>query len=130
MYQAETRGVRVTVTPEYQPDKSEPEEKRWFWAYRVEIVNDGSEPVRLRSRHWRIVDERGRVELVDGPGVVGEQPHLAPGERFEYTSGCPLSTPSGFMSGSYRMQTDGGEFFAAEIPAFSLDLPEPGRVLN
>lgn len=130
MYQAETRGVRVTVTPEYQPDKSEPDEKRWFWAYRVEIVNEGSEPVRLRSRHWRIVDERGRVELVDGPGVVGEQPHLAPGERFEYTSGCPLGTPSGFMSGSYRMQTDGGEFFAAEIPAFSLDLPEPKRVLN
>ena len=130
MYRAETRGVRVTVTPEYQPDKSEPDEKRWFWAYRVEIVNEGSEPVRLRSRHWRIVDERGRVELVDGPGVVGEQPHLAPGERFEYTSGCPLGTPSGFMSGSYRMQTDGGEFFAAEIPAFSLDLPEPKRVLN
>ena len=130
MYQSETRGVRVTVTPEYQADKSAPDENRWFWAYTVEIANLGAEPVRLRSRHWRIVDARGRVEEVDGPGVVGEQPHLSPGERFEYTSGCPLGTPSGFMSGSYRMQTDTGEIFAAEIPTFSLDLPEPTRVLN
>lgn len=130
MYQAETRGVRVTVTPEYQTDKSDPDESRWFWAYTVEIANLGSIPVQLRSRHWRIVDARGRVQEVTGPGVVGEQPLLQPGESFEYTSGCPLGTPSGFMVGHYRMETGSGEQFDAEIPAFSLDLPQEERTLN
>lgn len=130
MYQAETRGVRVTVTPDYQTDKSDPDENRWFWAYTVEISNLGDEPVRLRSRHWRIVDARGQVQEVSGPGVVGEQPRLAPGESFEYTSGCPLATSSGFMVGHYRMETDSGDHFDAEIPAFSLDMPQAARVLN
>ncbi len=130
MYQAETRGVRVTVTPEYQSDKSDPDENRWFWAYTVEIANLGEETVRLRSRHWRIVDARGQIQEVTGPGVVGEQPLLAPGESFEYTSGCPLATPSGFMVGHYRMETGSGDYFDAAIPAFSLDLPQAPRVLN
>lgn len=130
MYQAETRGVRVTVTPEYQSDKSDPDDNRWFWAYTVEIANVGGETVQLRSRHWRIVDSRGQVQEVDGPGVVGEQPKLAPGESFEYTSGCPLATSSGFMAGHYRMETGAGEMFDAEIPAFSLDLPQAARILN
>ena len=130
MYQAETRGVRVTVTPEYQSDKSDPGENRWFWAYTVEIANVGGETVQLRSRHWRIVDARGQTQVVDGPGVVGEQPKLSPGQSFEYTSGCPLATSSGFMVGHYRMETGAGEFFDAEIPAFSLDLPQAPRVLN
>lgn len=130
MYQAETRGVRVTVTPEYQNDKSDPAENRWFWAYTVEIANVGGETVQLRSRHWRIVDARGQTQVVDGPGVVGEQPKLAPGQSFEYTSGCPLGTSSGFMAGHYRMETGSGEVFDAEIPAFSLDLPQAARVLN
>ena len=130
MYRAETRGVQVTVTPEYQSDRSEPDEGRWFWAYTVEIVNLGPEPVRLRARHWRIVDARGQIQTVDGPGVVGEQPLLQPGERFEYTSGCPLTTASGFMAGHYRMEIVSGGEFEAAIPAFSLDVPEPGRLLN
>lgn len=130
MYRSETHGVRVTVTPEYQPDKSEPDESRWFWAYTVEIANVGGEAVRLRSRHWRIVDGRGQVQEVSGPGVVGEQPLIEPGASFEYTSGCPLGTASGFMAGTYRMQNPAGDFFDVEIPAFSLDVPTPGRVLN
>ena len=130
MYQAETRHVRVTVTPEYRADKSDPDDGRWFWAYTVEIANLGGEPVRLRARHWRIVDARGGIQEVSGPGVVGEQPLIGPGESFEYTSGCPLGTPSGFMVGSYRMETAGGDWFDADIPPFSLDLPQAARVLN
>lgn len=130
MYQAVTRGVRVTVTPEFQADKSEPDEGRWFWAYTVEIANVGAEPVHLRSRHWRIVDGRGLTQEVSGPGVVGEQPLIGPGESFEYSSGCPLTTSSGFMVGSYRMQNPAGESFDVEIPAFSLDVPSQRRVLN
>ncbi len=130
MYQAETHGVRVTVTPEFQTDRSEPDENRWFWSYTVEIANFGDEPVRLRARHWRITDAHGRLQEVSGPGVVGEQPLIAPGESFEYTSGCPLGTPSGFMAGYYRMENDAGELFEVDIPAFSLDVPQARRVLN
>lgn len=130
MYEAVTRDIRVTVTPEYQADKSEPSENRWFWAYTVEIANLGAEPVRLRARHWRIVDANGRIQEVNGPGVVGEQPLIGPGERFEYTSGCPLATTSGFMTGHYRMEGTAGVYFDVEIPAFSLDLPQATRVLN
>lgn len=130
MYEAVTRGVRVTVRPEYQADKSSPEENRWFWAYTVEIANLGETAVRLRARHWRIVDAAGRIQEVTGPGVVGEQPLIQPGESFEYTSGCPLGTTSGFMVGTYRMELATGEYFDADIPAFSLDLPQATRVLN
>jgi ApaG protein len=130
MYEAITRGIRVTVVPEFQSDRSEPDEGRWFWSYTVEITNTGDEPVRLRARHWRIVDSRGQTQEVSGPGVVGEQPLIEPGESFEYTSGCPLATASGFMLGSYRMQGADGEFFDVDIPAFSLDVPQTVRVLN
>jgi ApaG protein len=130
MYETITEGIRVSVVPEYQADKSEPEEGRWFWAYTVEITNTGTVAVRLRSRHWKIVDARGQTHEVSGPGVVGEQPLIEPGGTFEYTSGCPLTTASGFMVGSYRMQADDGRSFDVEVPAFSLDVPEAVRVLN
>src|SRR5205823_10890281 len=114
-YTQTTRGVRITVSPRFMTERSEPEQGRWFWAYGVIIENTGAETVTLVSRHWRITDARNRVEDVHGPGVVGEQPVLQPGESFEYTSGCPLETPSGAMQGSYQMITASGESFDAEI---------------
>ncbi len=129
-YEATTRGVRVRVTPAYLPDQSSPDEGRYVWAYTVEIENRGAETVRLVSRHWVITDAMNRMEEVRGPGVVGEQPTLAPGESFRYTSGCPLPTPSGAMGGAYQMVTASGEGFDAEIPEFSLHLPEATRRMN
>jgi ApaG protein len=111
-------------------DKSAPEEDYFVWAYRVYIENQGGETVQLRSRHWHITDALGRVQEVMGEGVVGEQPVLAPGETFEYTSGTPLSTPSGVMMGSYQMETDRGASFDVVIPAFSLDSPYEDRAHN
>lgn len=122
-YQAITRLISVRVEPLYLDDKSEPDEDYYVWAYKVVIENQGEETVQLRRRHWRITDAAGRVQEVAGEGVVGEQPILAPGEAFEYTSGTPLSEPSGVMMGSYRMETDSGEEFDVAIPAFSLDSP-------
>ncbi len=130
MYEAITHDIRVTVVPEFRSDKSDPDEGRWFWAYTVEITNTGAAAVRLKARHWKIVDSRGQIQEVSGPGVVGEQPLIEPGETFEYTSGCPLTTASGFMVGTYRMQGIDGGFFDVDIPAFSLDVPEAARVLN
>ncbi|AXS39633.1 Co2+/Mg2+ efflux protein ApaG [Breoghania sp. L-A4] len=130
MYRSLTRGIQVTVEPVYLEDESAPAENHYFWAYTVEIVNQGTEPVQLRARHWKITDALGRVEEVRGAGVVGEEPRLEPGERFEYTSGCPLATASGFMIGSYQMEGADGEAFSVDIPAFSLDLPDAPRVLN
>ena len=130
MYQAVTRGISVTVTPRYMPEESSPEQGRYFFAYTVEIINGGLDRVQLRSRHWLITDEHGHVQEVRGTGVVGEEPVLGPGESFSYTSGCPLPTPSGTMQGTYLMETDGGETFDAEIPAFSLDIPRTKRVLH
>lgn len=130
MYKAVTRGISVTVMPRYLPEESSPDEGRYFFAYTVEIINTGLERVQLKSRYWRITDERGQVQEVRGAGVVGEQPVLGPGESFSYTSGCPLATPSGTMQGSYLMQTENGETFDAEIPAFSLDLPQAKRVIH
>src|SRR5205823_2358051 len=109
MYRAVTRSIQVTVQPEFLPDHSEPDESRFVWAYTIEIANLGRTTVQLRSRHWRITDADGNMEEVRGPGVVGEQPILGPGQRFQYTSGCPLSTPSGIMAGSYRMAAENGE---------------------
>ena len=129
-YEAITRGVLVRVTPAFLPDQSEPSESQFTWSYTVEVENRGEITVKLISRHWVITDGRGRVETVDGPGVVGEQPVLGPGEAFRYTSGCPLTTPSGGMHGSYRMLTEAGESFDAVIPPFSLHLPEATRRLN
>lgn len=130
MYRAVTRSIQVTVEPSFVEDESSPGEGRYFWAYTVEIVNLGLEAVKLRSRFWRITDGRGRVEEVRGIGVVGKEPLLKPGESFEYTSGCPLSTPSGIMVGTYQMQTEKGELFSVDIPAFSLDMPDAPRVLH
>lgn len=123
VYQALTRGILVRVAPSYLAEDSDPENGRYVWAYTVEIENHGAETVQLISRHWIITDARNRVEEVQGEGVVGEQPVLAPREAFRYSSGCPLTTPSGAMRGSYRMMTDAGEAFDVEIPEFSLHLP-------
>lgn len=130
MYTAETMGIRVTARPDYSPDRSDPEGGVYFWVYTIEIRNLGPVPVSLRSRYWRIVDGLGRVNEVRGIGVVGAQPRIAPGEAYDYTSGCPLTTPSGIMQGSYTMQTDAGDFFDVAIPAFSLDLPVQRRTVN
>jgi ApaG protein len=129
-YVAVTRGIRVSVLPQYLADESDPDEGRFFWAYTIDIENESRETVRLRSRIWRITDETGKVEEVRGPGVVGQTPTLKPGEQFRYASGCPLSTPSGIMVGSFQMTTDDGEMFDVAIPAFSLDSPEGKRVVN
>jgi ApaG protein len=123
MYSQTTRSIKVTVKPFYLEDQSSPADNHYVWAYHVRIENCGRETVQLRRRHWRITDNRGQVQEVRGPGVVGEQPVLAPGESFEYTSGTPLATPSGIMVGTYDMETRDGETFAVDIPAFSLDSP-------
>ena len=129
MYEETTRNIRVAVEPSFLEDQSAPDEQRYLWAYRIVIENRGSETVQLISRHWRITDARGRMREVKGAGVVGEQPVLAPAGRFEYTSGVPLETPSGFMTGSYRMRSAEGENFDIGIPTFALDSPyETGRV--
>lgn len=129
MYIRTTRDIVVSVEPEFLDDQSTPDENYYVWSYRVSIENKGRETVQLRSRFWRITDAHGRVQEVHGQGVVGEQPVLKPGEVFEYTSGAPLSTPSGFMAGNYLMQTPGGEMFNVDIPPFSLDSPHHlGRV--
>jgi len=123
MYSETTRSIRVTVKPFYLEDQSSPQENHYVWAYHVRIENTGTETVQLRTRHWQITDSLGRIQEVRGPGVVGEEPRLGPGEAFEYTSGTPLPTPSGIMVGSYRMETVDGEAFDVRIPAFSLDSP-------
>ncbi|WP_406856333.1 Co2+/Mg2+ efflux protein ApaG [Alsobacter sp. KACC 23698] len=130
MYRAVTRQIQVTVSPAYMEEQSSPDKGRYFWSYAVEIVNLGQETVTLRSRYWHIRDARGAVQEVRGEGVVGKQPVLGPGERFEYTSGCPLETSEGIMSGEYQMQTATGEMFGVEIPAFSLDSPNQRRVMH
>jgi ApaG protein len=129
MYSQSTRSIRITVEPTYLDDQSAPEEQRFVWAYHVRIENQGPETVQLRSRYWRITDARGKVQEVRGAGVVGEQPVLKPGESFEYTSGTPLPTSSGFMVGTYQMENETGERFDVAVPAFSLDSPhQPKRV--
>lgn len=130
MYRATTRQIQVTATPRYVAERSEPDQGRYFWAYTIEVTNLGTETVQLKARHWTITDANGRTEEVHGPGVVGEQPVLPPGGRFEYTSGVPLTTATGIMSGRYDMVTEGGEAFPVEVPAFSLDVPDMRRVLN
>ena len=130
LYRQNTREIWVTVEPVYLEDQSTPEEGHYVWAYRVCIENKGAKTVQLRSRHWRITDSHGRTQEVRGAGVVGEQPVLEPGDSFEYTSGTPLSTPSGIMMGTYSMVTSDGEGFDVEIPPFSLDSPHQERSIN
>ena len=121
--EAITRGVRVHVRSEYAPDRSRPAQNEWFFLYTVTISNEGPEPVQLVTRHWVITDGTGRIEEVRGPGVVGKQPLLGPGESFEYTSGCPLTTPFGVMEGTYQMVASNGEEFDVKIAPFTLSEP-------
>lgn len=130
MYRAVTRKIEVIVEPFYLEEQSDPDDDRYVWGYKVVIANHSSETVRLMHRYWHITDQNGQVDEVSGPGVVGEQPSLRPGDTYEYSSGCPLDTPSGMMFGHYQMETEDGQLFEVEIPAFSLDAPGLARVLN
>ena len=130
MYKAVTRGIRVTVEPRYVAEESRPADGKYFFAYTVEITNMTTERVQLTGRYWRIVDGTGHAQEVRGPGVVGKQPVLGPGETFTYTSGCPLGTPDGTMEGTYTMLAPSGELFIADVPAFSLDSPHVKRVVH
>lgn len=118
-----TEGVRVSVEASYLPDQSEPDEARFAFAYVVTIANEGQTRVQLRRRHWIITDGDGAVREVEGPGVVGEQPVLDPGEAHRYTSGAVLTTPVGTMEGTYEMHATGGRVFRARIPRFALQMP-------
>ena len=130
MYVTVTRNIEVSVTPRFLSERSSPAQGHFFWAYTIAITNKGAETVQLKTRHWRITDAQGRLQEVRGAGVVGEEPVLKPGENFEYTSGVPLPTPSGFMTGTYGMVTAAGETFDIDIPAFSLDTPQRERTIN
>ena len=130
MYRAVTHNIAVKVEPFYLDDRSDPAEGRYVWAYRITIDNQSDDFVQLLSRYWHITDAAGHVEEVSGPGVVGEQPELNPGDSYQYTSGCPLSTPSGIMVGAYTMRNSRGEIFDIDIPAFSLDIPGKSRTVN
>lgn len=120
---AETRGVVVRVSVSYLPEQSEPDRGRWFWAYHIRLENEGDIAVQLMTRHWVITDGRGARHSVEGEGVVGEQPLIQPGASFDYVSGCPLTTPTGSMQGSYQMIGEDGVSFDAEIPKFALIAP-------
>jgi len=120
---AVTEGIRVTVSSTYVPEQSAPGSQRYVFAYTVKIKNEGGQAAQLRTRHWIITDGNGKVEEVRGPGVVGQQPHLKPGEEFEYTSGCVLQTPRGEMKGTYQMHRVDGSGFDATIAPFVLALP-------
>jgi ApaG protein len=130
MYRAVTRNIEVVVTPRFVADRSSPDNNYFFWAYTIAITNNGGDTVQLKTRHWHITDASGRRQEVRGAGVVGEEPILKAGESFEYTSGVPLQTPSGFMFGTYGMVSANGEHFDIEIPAFSLDAGDDKRTLN
>jgi ApaG protein len=129
-YRTVTREIEVKVVPNFLADRSSPDNGYFFWSYTITLTNLGRETVQLKTRHWRITDGQGRLQEVRGPGVIGEQPVLKPGANFEYTSGVPLPTSSGFMAGTYGMVTDAGEAFDIEVPAFSLDIPQGSRTIN
>ncbi len=130
MYRAVTHNIEVVVTPRFVADRSSPDNNYFFWAYTVAITNKSGDTVQLKTRHWRIIDATGRRQEVRGAGVVGEEPVLKAGESFEYTSGVPLQTASGFMVGTYGMIGSSGEPFDIDIPAFSLDCGDGKRTLN
>src|ERR1700679_3442159 len=129
-YKEITRGIEVRVVPSYLEPDSSPSNSQYLWAYQVTIENQGRETVQLLSRHWMITNARGELTEVKGPGVVGEQPILKPGESYAYASGAPLNTPSGMMGGAYQMESETGERFDIEIPTFSLDRPNQGVRMN
>ncbi|HET8612774.1 MAG TPA: Co2+/Mg2+ efflux protein ApaG [Sphingomonas sp.] len=124
---AETAGITVRVSVSFLPEQSEPARGRWFWAYHIRIENGSERAVQLLTRHWIITDGRGVREEVEGEGVVGDQPLLAPGESYDYVSGCPLATPTGAMEGSYGMVDEAGAAFDVTIPRFPLLAPATAR---
>ena len=130
MYTATTRNITVRVQPQFLAEQSDPVSDQYVWLYTINIENGGTKAVQLLNRHWIITNAVGHVEEVQGPGVIGEQPVLQPGDSFQYTSGCPLRTPSGMMVGTYEMVGPGDERFDIDIPAFSLDSPHQARQLN
>jgi ApaG protein len=130
MYEETTRHIRIIVRPQFLENQSQPDENKFVWAYTITLQNRSDEKVKLLTRHWVITDGLGRTQEVKGDGVVGEQPTLLPGEQFEYTSACPLSTPSGLMQGSYKMINAKGDVFEVAIPAFSLDSPHDRHSVN
>jgi ApaG protein len=121
--EALTEGIRVRVRARYAAERSAPTLSQWFFFYTITITNESDQNVQLLSRRWLIIDATGKTEEVHGPGVVGEQPTLAPGQSFEYTSGCPLATPFGSMAGTYQMTRGDGTSFDAEIRMFQLSQP-------
>ena len=130
MVTATTRDISVSVETSYLEKQSDPDEQYFVWAYRITIANHSDQTVQLLTRHWKISDGQGRVQEVRGDSVIGEQPILEPGASYTYSSGTPLQTPSGFMHGSYQMQSDDGERFDVDIPAFSLDSPHDSPQLH
>ncbi|GAB4226252.1 MAG: Co2+/Mg2+ efflux protein ApaG [Methyloligellaceae bacterium] len=130
LYETTTNFIRVRVEPAFEEEESSPADSHFFWSYTVEIENLSQEPVQLRSRFWQITDASGFVEEIRGLGVVGEQPVIAPGDVFRYTSGAPLGTSSGIMVGCYQMETPSGKLFNVDVPAFSLDSPYIRHRLN
>ena len=130
MFTETTHQITVSVLPVYIDERSDPENSRYFWAYRVLIENRSGNTVQLLSRYWHITDGNGQIEEVQGKGVVGEQPVIKDGEDYSYTSGCPLTTPSGIMKGSYIMRSEPMSEFEVAIPAFPLDLPDLNPSLN
>ncbi|MDX2112141.1 MAG: Co2+/Mg2+ efflux protein ApaG [Alphaproteobacteria bacterium] len=130
MYSKTTNHIKITVIPMYLAEQSNPAEFHYVWAYTIQIENLGQDKVQLLNRHWRITDGHGALQEVRGPGVVGEQPLLEPGDHFQYTSGVALKTNSGIMTGTYEMINDQDQIFLVEIPAFSLDSPEQVRRPN
>ena len=130
MYRAITRNIEITVQPQFLESQSAPMQDKYVWAYTITVINRSSETVQLLTRHWVITDAHGHKQEVQGAGVVGEQPKLRPDDSFQYSSGCPLTTPSGMMVGSYGMVTDKGEKFDVQIPAFSLDCHHDKHSVN
>lgn len=131
IFSAETEGLLVEVEPTYLERHSKPQAHEFVWAYKISVTNKGTRTVKLLNRHWEITDGAGRMETVDGPGVVGRQPELTPGDQFEYQSFCPLKTPSGFMVGRFEMvDRSSGQLFWITVPAFSLDSPHAGSAVN
>lgn len=130
MFTKTTRHIKITATPQFMAEHSEPGEDHYVWAYTIQLENDGDETVQLLNRHWKITDAQGLTQEVRGQGVIGEQPVLNPGEAFRYTSGTALATASGVMLGEYEMVNKDGERFEVEVPAFSLDSPYYTGLMN
>jgi len=131
IYTATTHAVTVSVRVKFIPRSEEAvRAHKWLWSYHITLKNASAQAIQLKTRHWRIIDALGRVQTVDGAGVVGETPRIAPGESYSYSSNCPLDTDSGAMGGHYMCVTDEGEWLTIQVPDFSLDLPETRRVLN